>query len=79
MPLSFRVDHVKEIGLPHKRHYGTTKNLFAIIKTSLYSVLRRFMQAKFDNGGSILSSSLFMTQLPKKIRLASEMVKIDSK
>jgi hypothetical protein len=38
------------------------------------------MQAKFDNGGSILSSSQFLLlpQLPQKMKLASKVVKIDS-
>jgi hypothetical protein len=46
-----------------------------------YSVFHRFRQAKFDNGGSILSSSqvLLQPQLPQKMKLASKMVKIDSK
>ncbi len=46
-----------------------------------YSVFHRFRQAKFDNGGSILSSSQFLklSQPPKKMKLASKVVKIDSK
>jgi hypothetical protein len=40
-----------------------------------------FSKAKFDNGGSILSSSQFLIlpQLPQKIKLASKVVKVDSK
>ena len=46
-----------------------------------YSVFHRLRQAKFDNGGSILSSSQFLIlpQLPEKLKLASKVVKIDSK
>ncbi len=47
----------------------------------LYSVFHRFMQAKFANGGSILSSSQFsiLPQLTQKIKLASKVVKVDPK
>jgi hypothetical protein len=46
-----------------------------------YRVFQRFRQAKFDNGGSILSSSQFslLPQLPYKMKLAYKVVKIDSK
>jgi hypothetical protein len=46
-----------------------------------YRVFRRFKQAKFDNGGSILSSSqsLLLPQLPEKMKVTSELVKIESK
>ncbi len=45
------------------------------------SVFHRFKQAKFDNGGSILSSSQFllMPQQIQKMKLASKVVEIDSK
>ncbi len=43
-----------------------------------YSVCHRFRQAEFAYGGSILSSGLFML-LPQKIKLATEVVKINSK
>jgi hypothetical protein len=42
-----------------------------------YSVFHQFRQAKFDNGGSILSPSQFLL-LPQKMKLASKVVKIDS-
>jgi hypothetical protein len=44
-------------------------------------VFHQFRQAKFANGGSILSSSQFsiLLQLPQKMKLASKMVKIDPK
>ncbi len=46
----------------------------------LYSVFHRFRQAKFDNAGSILSSSQFSLSLSRlKMKLASKVVKIDSK
>jgi hypothetical protein len=40
-----------------------------------------FSKAKSANGGSILSSSQFLIlpQLPQKIKLASKVVKVDSK
>jgi hypothetical protein len=46
-----------------------------------YSVFQGFRQAKSANGGSILSSSQFLIlpQLPQKIKLASKVVKVDSK
>ncbi len=51
-----------------------------IPKCLLYRVFQRFRQVKFDNGGSILSASQFLLlpQLPKKMKLASKVVKIDS-
>ncbi len=46
-----------------------------------YSVFQGFSKAKFANGGSILSSSQFsiLPQLAQKLKLASKVVKIDSK
>jgi hypothetical protein len=48
---------------------------------SRYSVFQGFSKAKSANGGSILSSSQFLIlpQLPQKIKLASKVVKVDSK
>ncbi len=45
------------------------------------SVFQGFSKAKFANGGSILSSSQFsiLPQLAQKIKLASKVVKIDTK
>jgi hypothetical protein len=50
-------------------------------KLLLYSVFQGFCKAKSENGGSILSSSQFLIlpQLPQKIKLASKVVKVDSK
>jgi hypothetical protein len=50
-------------------------------KTCSYSVFQGFRQAKFDKGGSILSSGQFLIlpQLPQKMKLASKVVKVDSK
>jgi hypothetical protein len=47
----------------------------------IYSVFQGFSKAKTANGGSILSSSQFLVlpQLPQKIKLASKVVKVDSK
>jgi hypothetical protein len=44
-------------------------------------VFQGFSKAKSANGGSILSSSQFLIlpQLPQKIKLASKVVKVDSK
>ncbi len=46
-----------------------------------YSVFHRFRQVKFDSGGSILSSSQFslLPQLIQKMKLASKVVKNDTK
>jgi hypothetical protein len=46
-----------------------------------YRVFHRFREAKFDNGGSILSWSQFspLPQLPQKMKLASKVVKVDLK
>jgi hypothetical protein len=51
------------------------------IGTYLYNVFQGFSKAKSANGGSILRSSQFLIlpQLPQKIKLASKMVKVDSK
>ncbi len=50
-------------------------------KSKFYSVFHQFMQAKFDYGGSILSLSQFLLlpQLPKKMKLTSKVVIVDSK
>jgi hypothetical protein len=47
----------------------------------MYSVFQGFGQAKSANGGSLLSSSQFLIlpQLPQKMKLASKVVKVDSK
>jgi hypothetical protein len=44
-------------------------------------VVHQFKEAKFGNGGSILSSSQFLLlpKLPQKTKLVSKGVKIDSK
>jgi hypothetical protein len=44
-------------------------------------VFHRFGQAKFDNGGSILSKSQLslLPQLPQKMKLTSKVDKIDPK
>jgi hypothetical protein len=49
--------------------------------TRAYSVFQGFSKAKSANGGSILSASQFLIlpQLPQKIKLASKVVKVDSK
>ncbi len=46
-----------------------------------YSVFQGFRQAKSSNGGSILSWSQFLIlpQLPQKMKLPSNVVKVDSK
>jgi hypothetical protein len=43
-----------------------------------YRVFHQLRQAKFDNSGSILSSSQF-TLLPQKMKIASKVFKIDPK
>jgi hypothetical protein len=54
---------------------------FCTYTSLLYSVFQEFSKAKSANGGSILSSSQFLIlpQLPQKIKLASKVVKVDSK
>ncbi len=49
--------------------------------TTWYSVFQGISKANSANGGSILSSSQFLIlpQLPQKIKLASKVVKVDSK
>ncbi len=46
-----------------------------------YNAFQGFRQAKSANGGSILSSSQFLLlpQLPQKMKLASKVVKVNSK
>jgi hypothetical protein len=48
---------------------------------NIYSVFQGFSKAKSANGGLILSSSQFLIlpQLPQKMKLASKVVKVDSK
>ncbi len=50
-------------------------------RLAYYSVFQGFRQAKSANGGLILSSSQFLilSQLPQKMKLASKVVKVDSK
>ncbi len=50
-------------------------------KLPIYGVFQGFSKAKFANGGSILSSSQFsiLPQQAQKMKLASKVVKIDSK
>ncbi len=57
------------------------KRFLQIIVFAGYSVFQGFSKAKFANGGSILSSSQFsiLPQLAQKMKLASKVVKIDSK
>jgi hypothetical protein len=53
----------------------------ALAEKKSHTMFHRFRQAKFDNSGVMLSSSQFfiLLQLPQKIKLASKVVKIDSK
>jgi hypothetical protein len=65
---------------PNSKNWNTKiKNWNTKIGT--YSVFQGFIKAKFPNGGSILSSSQFsiLPQLAQKMKLASKVVKIDSK
>jgi len=59
--------------------FGNFKN--QIINFRQTTVFQGFSKAKSANGGSILSSSQFLIlpQLPQKIKLASKVVKVDSK
>ncbi len=62
----------------------TTQSIFLSLNIFFvfsHRVFHRFRQAKIDNDGSILSSILFLllSQLPQKMKLASKMVKINSK
>jgi hypothetical protein len=58
-----------------------TNILQAAVLNLLYSVFQGFSEAKSANGGSILSSNQFLIlpQLPQKMKLASKVVKVDSK
>jgi hypothetical protein len=59
-----------------KKHYNKLK-----ILSYGYSVFQEFSKAKSAIGGLILSLSQFLIlpQLPQKIKLASKVVKVDSK
>jgi hypothetical protein len=61
------------------RNFG--QNFSIQLKLESYSVFQGFSKAKSANGGLILSSSQFLIlpQLPQKIKLASKVVKVDSK
>jgi hypothetical protein len=74
------------VGVAGNARLGTTINKLLIWSgilrpCQLYRVFHRFREAKFDNGGSILSWSQFspLPQLPQKMKLTSKVVKIDSK
>ncbi len=56
-------------------------SLYTGLTAFFYSVFRQFSKAKSANSGSILSSRQFLIlpQLPQKIKLASKLVKFDSK
>jgi hypothetical protein len=58
----------------------TTEDL-GVKKSLIYSVFQGFSKAKSANGGLILSLSQFLIlpQLPQNIKLASKVVKVDSK
>ncbi len=68
-----------------KSHGSTVlPNLLSVtykMEQSSYSVFQGFRQAKSANGGSILSSRQFLIlpQLPKKMKFASKVFKVDSK
>jgi hypothetical protein len=71
--------------IDQKRRWGTGQG-GGVFKLSsflpyFYSVFQWFSKAKSANGGSILRSSQFLMlpQLPQKIKLASKVVKVDSK
>jgi hypothetical protein len=64
---------------------GSSDHWWSMLKPffslTVHSVFHQFRQAKFDYGGSILSSSQFLLllQLPQKVELTSKVVKVDSK
>jgi hypothetical protein len=59
----------------------TYAQYYFLLTIQTYSVFHRFRQAKFDNGGSILSSNQFslLPQLPQEMKLTFKVVKIVSK
>jgi hypothetical protein len=61
----------------NERSEDQQKTFVIIVK--FYSVFHRFRQAKFDNGGWILSSSqdLLSPLQPQKMKLTSKVVKFD--
>ncbi len=54
------------------------RELEKALEKNIYRVFHRFRQAKFDNGGSILSLNQFslLTQLLQKMSLNYEVVKV---
>ncbi len=61
--------------------FSLPSSFFLFLSLSFHSVFQGFRQAKSDNGGLILSLSQFLIlpQLPQKMKLASKVVKVDSK
>jgi hypothetical protein len=68
---------MRAVGTSHKYLRSATFSCLS----RYYSVFQGFSKAKSANGGSILSLSQFLIlpQLPQKIKLASKVVKVDSK
>jgi len=68
--------------IPNMSQWVTlTRFTTVVFNLNSYSVFQGFSKAKSANGGLILSSSQFLIlpQLPQKIKLASKVVKVDSK
>ncbi len=86
-----QIEQVKELVLYLFQNFGWPEVTLINISTKTawqqkavhakYIMIQAFRQAKSANGGSILSSSQFMIlpQLPQKMKLASKVVKVDSK
>ena len=76
-----------ELKLKHKQEFLFKWAFFPVIllrtteTKNCYRAFHRFGQAKFAYGGPVLGSSQFLQlpQLPQKMKLASKVVKIDSK
>ena len=64
-----------------KKMFFICKIYLRLSQVSTCRAFHRFWQAKIAYGGLVLGSSQFLilTQLPSKMRLASKLVKIDSK
>jgi hypothetical protein len=65
------------LGLQNKNNYS----VFQVFSKAKSANGGSILKAKSANGGSILSSSQFLIlpQLPQKIKIASKVVKVDSK
>jgi hypothetical protein len=77
---SEKFEEKRLIGMTPRKNQAECVNKAQREFFSIYSVFQWFRQAKFDNDGSILSSSrnLLLPQLPQKMKLSSKSSRLTS-